>query len=210
MDRMGGMSRGPAGTRRTPRSGETISGNPRDKRHGTYSGYNYWGCSCDRCRQANRDYMDGRKAEYATREIPDHVHGTHNGYANYGCRCDKCREATNIASRERRAKRKNPEEAIGEPVIQWVDDLPEKEDALKASRKKPGPKPRKKPGPKPKKDAPTRRYPWQEIPEEMREWWISPWAEHGTATGYRYWGCRCDLCKDAQRAESKRLKAKKG
>ena len=68
--------------------------------HGTVSGYLYWGCRCEECRQACRDYY-GRKsrAEHLAEITPPH--GTPNRYWT-GCRCDECRIAANKRRNERR------------------------------------------------------------------------------------------------------------
>jgi len=39
-----------------------IAANPDDHRHGTRSFYTNYGCRCERCTQANRDYFNGGKA----------------------------------------------------------------------------------------------------------------------------------------------------
>jgi hypothetical protein len=36
--------------------------NPDDPRHGTRSFYTNYGCRCERCTQANKDYFAGRQA----------------------------------------------------------------------------------------------------------------------------------------------------
>lgn len=238
------------------RKGSDISGNPRNKLHGTYTGYNYHGCSCDRCRKANRDYLLERRAQYAkTGGIPEHVHGTHNGYANYGCRCDECRAGSREYARSLKEKQlgrpmkrytkryeksgqtkpdtqsRKPRQAQMDGVtvgVTWAEppDHPGTAHSLtetpvrstravaKKAAKKPAKKAvakaaspaRHKPKKTQKPNNSGRVYPWQQVPEELREWWISPWAEHGTGTGYRYWGCRCDLCRDAAAVENRKRK----
>lgn len=79
--------------------------NPDDPRHGTPKGYNY-GCRCERCEKAGRDYR--RENEFRLRTAAnrshakallemaddqgDRRHGTKYGYS-CGCRCERCREA---------------------------------------------------------------------------------------------------------------------
>lgn len=79
--------------------------NPDDPRHGTNKGYNY-GCRCERCEKAGRDYR--RENEFRLRTAAnrshakallemiddqgDRRHGTRYGYS-CGCRCERCREA---------------------------------------------------------------------------------------------------------------------
>lgn len=63
--------------------------------HGTANCYTNYGCRCDACGEAKREYA---KARYKSRreaglEPGDRRHGTANGYANRGCRCDACCEA---------------------------------------------------------------------------------------------------------------------
>lgn len=203
---------------RSRRAKEDITLNKRDKRHGTYTGYNYYGCSCERCRKANSDYINERKAIWRA-SVPDHVHGSFNGYNNYGCRCDECMEAQRENSRLRRGRERTKARGKDGPRqrILWVDEVPSmytsvpsklqtrgRRPAISSVVEKPV-KPEKFVKPvkaaKPVKAQPApkakRRKPVDDIPEEMRAYWISPWAEHGTVTGYRYWACRCDLCREA-------------
>lgn len=58
-------------------------------KHGTMSKYRQ-GCSCDKCRAANKARCDELKEQRLQRPIPRRVHGSLNGYNNYNCRCAKC------------------------------------------------------------------------------------------------------------------------
>ena len=72
----------------------SMQNNPRDKRHGTYTGY-VTGCRCGDCKAAatryHCDYRARLKEELEA--DPDHrLHGKAAG-VQAGCRCDKCKEA---------------------------------------------------------------------------------------------------------------------
>lgn len=71
--------------------------NPNDPLHGTPTGY-YYGCRCERCKQAESDYLKKRRKRYLyeLEENPiDPRHGTPYGY-NLGCRCEFCRRADKL------------------------------------------------------------------------------------------------------------------
>ena len=38
-------------------------------RHGTYSGYSWWGCRCPRCVHAGRAYVNARQPAYRWRKV---------------------------------------------------------------------------------------------------------------------------------------------
>jgi 5-methylcytosine-specific restriction endonuclease McrA len=65
--------------------------------HGTANGYKHYGCRCDQCKIAMREY--GRKF---AKKVPDKPipHGTVNGYVNYKCRCEDCTAAQSERSRQ--------------------------------------------------------------------------------------------------------------
>jgi hypothetical protein len=76
-------------------------------RHGTATGYRYYGCRCDRCRAANtatqRNLRERMNAVLDQRLAEGRVHhGEAGTYFTYGCRCDLCRAA---AARQRAAQR---------------------------------------------------------------------------------------------------------
>lgn len=72
--------------------------------HGTVQGYNYYGCRCEACTQARRDYYGHRpRAELMTAK-----HGTETYYQKYGCRCDACMAAAREAKRRRRERSRVP------------------------------------------------------------------------------------------------------
>lgn len=94
-----------------------MQADPHDRRHGTRTGYLY-GCRCDRCRRAQRDYSSSFSGEYRKakqfkqfKELladpDDPRHGTKTGYA-YGCRCEECRKANSDYERGR-GRRRDPE-----------------------------------------------------------------------------------------------------
>ena len=66
---------------------------PTDARHGTETGYHYWGCRCDPCREAasQRQYQRRTSVSAEMLDPDDHRHGTSTGYTYYRCRCDRCR-----------------------------------------------------------------------------------------------------------------------
>lgn len=71
-----------------------------DHRHGTVKGYSYYGCRCERCREAHREdhrlWRDG--------QVKSHGPG---GYEK-GCRCDVCAKAKRVLNAEyiQRSKRR--------------------------------------------------------------------------------------------------------
>ena len=74
--------------------------------HGTRTGYNNYGCRCDACKKAHREYM--RKRYQVWRLLhplppkpPPKPHGTEARY-NKGCRCTLCRRAHADAAAARR------------------------------------------------------------------------------------------------------------
>jgi hypothetical protein len=82
---------------------------PDDPRHGTVNGYNNHRCRCDRCREAQRIYINdynhrtGRhrpRVQYLAEDFPIQ-HGTETGYNR--CRCDECKAAAAAARQRRRA-----------------------------------------------------------------------------------------------------------
>jgi hypothetical protein len=75
-----------------------------DERHGKRYVYVSYGCHCDACTKANKDYCLERKLKRPRGTctcpsekcgLPQHDkrerHGTRNGYINYNCRCDACK-----------------------------------------------------------------------------------------------------------------------
>lgn len=80
-------------------------------KHGTRSGYSNYGCKCDPCREAERDYRRSYTRQYTgTGPVPEGVrHGTRYAYKRYGCRCEECKAAdvqANRAWHEERMRRK--------------------------------------------------------------------------------------------------------
>ena len=73
--------------------------------HGTISGYNNWGCRCESCRQAHRDYYGHRPAtEVRAEQFREHGPAA---YKKRGCRCDVCRARS--AETKRRYRERNPD-----------------------------------------------------------------------------------------------------
>lgn len=63
-------------------------------KHGTISGYTYWGCRCDPCRETHAEYVKKSRAKMKAKgeKNPELIpHGTGSGYRNWGCRCELCR-----------------------------------------------------------------------------------------------------------------------
>jgi len=73
----------------------------RDERHGTISGYYYWGCRCNKCRESALEYQRQRIAVRG-KEMTVEDHGTISGYQNCGCRCTPCTKAYSAYNKERR------------------------------------------------------------------------------------------------------------
>ena len=71
--------------------------------HGTAHGYSNYGCHCDACMAAWRQYHSQRRQRmYAARvlvggylvaPVPAERHGRISTYNNAGCRCQPCRDA---------------------------------------------------------------------------------------------------------------------
>lgn len=86
-----------------------------DARHGTANGYNNYGCRCEACTNAIREYNVPRNRAWRHRtgrfkpravylaEI-EAAHGTESRYKR--CHCDECRAGSAAARRERRRKAK--------------------------------------------------------------------------------------------------------
>lgn len=74
-------------------------GGPRDPRHGTMTGYAYWGCRCEKCTEANRVTGIENRAQKLVNLKPE----DHGKAATYlvGCRCDACKQAYRVAHREK-------------------------------------------------------------------------------------------------------------
>ena len=71
---------------------------PASAEHGTRYYYSHYGCRCDLCRTANREYSRSLKGK----EPP--THGA-SGYTNYGCRCIECRAGVRAAKSQRLMER---------------------------------------------------------------------------------------------------------
>lgn len=74
-------------------------GGPRDPRHGTRSGFDYWNCPCQKCRAAANEYL---KQWRESSEVTVH---DRNGY-DRGCRCEVCKADRLKESRDRDQARK--------------------------------------------------------------------------------------------------------
>lgn len=76
--------------------------------HGSASTYTNYGCRCDECRAAHRDYW--REWSHRTglhRPFAEYVAAvTRHGVKRYkkGCRCDECRAAAAAQKRRQRAR----------------------------------------------------------------------------------------------------------
>jgi hypothetical protein len=79
------------------------------QKHGTYSGYAYYRCRCDRCREAKRVQQQRLRRESPTvkdpARVPADAHGSESTYSNYACRCAVCRAAHALAVAEMKARR---------------------------------------------------------------------------------------------------------
>jgi hypothetical protein len=65
--------------------------------HGTYYGYQGYGCRCDLCMDAARaNYKKGQIDRMSrVNTLPPEKHGNASTYLNWGCRCEPCRKANN-------------------------------------------------------------------------------------------------------------------
>lgn len=64
--------------------------------HGRVSTYIQYGCRCDDCTAANREWVAECREDRARRLREDPTlapHGNRSTYINWGCRCDECAEA---------------------------------------------------------------------------------------------------------------------
>lgn len=74
--------------------------------HGERTTYTYWGCRCDPCTKANRDYQHEVIAALRNCEPPDDAHGRRSTYGNWGCRCEPCTRANSDACLDYQRRRK--------------------------------------------------------------------------------------------------------
>lgn len=79
--------------------------------HGKPATYTNWGCRCDPCTDAHRDYMQSqREARMQQRELVDGRmvstgaprHGTASTYVNWACRCEDCGTAYRLSLRAKK------------------------------------------------------------------------------------------------------------
>lgn len=68
----------------------TPTGRPSKTKHGSTAAYVNFKCRCDRCTEAWRAYMEGRRRANGIKPHPEHAHGTRLMYAADGCRCEEC------------------------------------------------------------------------------------------------------------------------
>lgn len=86
-----------------------------DPRHGKRHSYAYYGCRCEACTAAEKEYYYEKRRKRVERGVPEHLHGTMNAYKNYLCRCDKCRAVWAEYMKERNKNRPSRSEiAIAE------------------------------------------------------------------------------------------------
>jgi hypothetical protein len=80
-----------------------------DERHGTYHGYRYWGCRCEGCCGAYRDYnrkAQKRRVEYTQEHgLPPGASHGYSAYRNWGCRCAVCCEDAALKNKKRSTKK---------------------------------------------------------------------------------------------------------
>ena len=68
--------------------------------HGTKTGYGSYGCRCDLCKEAQRQYMLTYRQTLAERPREEVPHGKRSGYVNWGCRCEDCKQANAFGNRD--------------------------------------------------------------------------------------------------------------
>lgn len=172
---------------------------------GSGTGYSYHKCRCSRCKEANTTRTARRRAERRLgREDlihPDAPHGTPGGYSNWGCRCEDCSAEFAVAlDSSYRNRLSKLTESGGRP---FHPDAPhgssngytsygcrcEACTEAASARSYRSTKARSL-------TLSTQRV---EIDGRM----IHPNAPHGTNSGYKIYLCRCDTCRDWQRASRK-------
>ena len=194
------------------------------KQHGTYSAYNS-GCKCPLCKEAKREYGRRYRAANTARikacieagePLPSNIpHGTAGGYTNFACRCEDCTRAQREADRKYRAN--NPEKVRAANArykarleqTQFAD-IPHGTiggynnykcrcaDCRKANT------------------ARCQRY-RDANRDKVNEYAAKVRARlrgteppnHGTHHAYCNYGCRCSLCKEAQREYHRKRRATK-
>lgn len=77
----------------------------REPKHGTITEYMNYGCRCEPCRDANRQYRPSTPV----------AHGTRTAYIDHRCRCLDCKAANAAYHRERYRRRREFEKRMG-----WV------------------------------------------------------------------------------------------
>jgi len=91
---------------RTVRDGRPYA--PNAAQHARPSTYTNWGCRCDPCTDAHRDYMQSqRENRMKTRVLVDDRlvavgaprHGSASTYVNWACRCGDCLSAYRVSVR---------------------------------------------------------------------------------------------------------------
>lgn len=83
---------------------------PASRKHGTWLGYDYYKCRCDKCKKAaakrELEAYHTRVAKGLPKNSPHH--GTKYGYQSWGCRCAKCKTAGSEYYKARyQARKKN-------------------------------------------------------------------------------------------------------
>ena len=83
--------------------GNIVDAHGRDVQHGKKSTYSIYGCRCNACKDAAKDYSKQYRENRPPLEDDDPRHGTANGYS-YGCRCGDCTTANTDYSKQYKKK----------------------------------------------------------------------------------------------------------
>lgn len=85
--------------------------------HGTRYAYMRYGCRCDDCRNAAREYRtEWNRAHGIPEKKRGRTCGTISCYVHAGCRCEDCRRAARDKKRRERLRRDLPFECLDCPA----------------------------------------------------------------------------------------------
>ena len=190
--------------------------------HGTYSRYNQ-GCPCELCKEAKREYGRRYRAANAARikacieagePLPSNIpHGTAGGYTNFACRCEDCTTAAREADRKYRANNPEKVRAANAKYLARLrqapfESIPHGTPGGYSSYGCRCPLCRQANNERCQRYRDANRDKVNEyaakVRARLRE--TEP-PRHGTCHAYANYGCRCPLCREAQREYHRKRRA---
>lgn len=97
----------------------------KEVRHGLLSGYQHYGCRCDLCKKAKKEYEKQR----VLKKVPELVgpkpikHGTGTAYSYHGCRCEVCCAYHRGYQRYLYLQRKSHENLPDEKLLELLNEI---------------------------------------------------------------------------------------